>query len=424
MRQEIAKIFVWCIFAALGWLVVAGLVLLMFVGLSNAQCNPPCPYSKIGCCSELFRPAIVCPPTGTPSITRTPTVTYTVSSTPTITLTPTITSTATSTPTITNTSTRTNTVTMTPTVTSTPTITNTATRTSTASATATATNTPATFVAVDWSSCMVAVWEFEEATNAARLNSTLATCGVLCDLDQSNTADQETSIKVVGSASASMDGSTSTDILGCPFADCGNGQLDVHGSTTWGGFVRVTTDITSTSLLAFGTVASGNQAYSVGRDATIDATFCAVTNGAGTRVATDSGASAFPIDAWVFNACKFDDAANLMYVCPSAACDAGTAQTDMRDQTAGTFTAGLVSATVPLAGYIDESFVYSGVLSNVNLCRICSCGVNGSLCTCDSGTPANYTSEGRNNAAPPAGCGNCTLPACNLSASSACGGTP
>lgn len=47
-------------------------------------------------------------------------------------------------------------------------------------------------------------------------------------------------------------------------------------------------------------------------------------------------------------------------------------------------------------------------LDDAALCRICSCGVDGSACAC-SGT--TYTNEGRRTTF----CGSCTLPACNLS---------
>lgn len=57
-------------------------------------------------------------------------------------------------------------------------------------------------------------------------------------------------------------------------------------------------------------------------------------------------------------------------------------------------------------GQVDECFLFQGTLAITSSCRICSCGIDGSLCVC-SGT--TYTSNGRNAAS----CGTCTLPACN-----------
>jgi len=57
-------------------------------------------------------------------------------------------------------------------------------------------------------------------------------------------------------------------------------------------------------------------------------------------------------------------------------------------------------------GQIDECFLYVGTLSPASTCRICSCGVDGALCTC---TGTVFTSSGRDASA----CGSCSLPACN-----------
>jgi len=63
-------------------------------------------------------------------------------------------------------------------------------------------------------------------------------------------------------------------------------------------------------------------------------------------------------------------------------------------------------------GQIDELACASRVLTAQQVCRICSCGINGSGCSCNTGTPANYTSTGRNTTY----CGSCTLPVCNAAA--------
>lgn len=55
------------------------------------------------------------------------------------------------------------------------------------------------------------------------------------------------------------------------------------------------------------------------------------------------------------------------------------------------------------SGQIDEAFCTARVLSAASICRICSCGVRGELCTC-AGTA--FATAGRNATA----CGSCTLP--------------
>jgi hypothetical protein len=63
-------------------------------------------------------------------------------------------------------------------------------------------------------------------------------------------------------------------------------------------------------------------------------------------------------------------------------------------------------------GQVDECFVTNVALSAASVCRICSCGLDGALCTCN-GTA--FTTTGRNATA----CGACTLPAdCSAAAPS------
>jgi hypothetical protein len=60
------------------------------------------------------------------------------------------------------------------------------------------------------------------------------------------------------------------------------------------------------------------------------------------------------------------------------------------------------------SGYYDACGWDASNLDNTTLCKICSCGVDGSACTCSG---ASYLSSGRNTTA----CGSCTLPTCDAS---------
>lgn len=71
------------------------------------------------------------------------------------------------------------------------------------------------------------------------------------------------------------------------------------------------------------------------------------------------------------------------------------------------------SSATDVSGHVDEiGLDFDVVYTAQQACRLCSCGWDGSLCSCSSGTPANYIDSGRNAAS----CGSCTLPACNASA--------
>jgi len=73
----------------------------------------------------------------------------------------------------------------------------------------------------------------------------------------------------------------------------------------------------------------------------------------------------------------------------------------------GSQNAAIPSSQNGFVGQLDECFLMTGVaLSNAQVCQICSCGFDGTGCTC-SGT--SYSTSGRNTTT----CGSCTLPDCN-----------
>lgn len=121
-----------------------------------------------------------------------------------------------------------------------------------------------------------------------------------------------------------------------------------------------------------------------------------------------------------------------------AASGAGSTQQSCNANDVLDFTISGPGATVDMEGQLDEAFVITQTLAASEICRVCSCGIQGTACECDTGTPANYkactvdadcqdfsaagrcdttsgTCQGRNHATDP-GCGGCTLPACNAAA--------
>jgi hypothetical protein len=81
----------------------------------------------------------------------------------------------------------------------------------------------------------------------------------------------------------------------------------------------------------------------------------------------------------------------------------------LTDATTETFTLGTVFSSTGAVGWYDECGWDSFSMSDESICRICSCGVDGSACAC-SGT--TYTNSGRNTTM----CGSCALPACDTAA--------
>ena len=310
----------------------------------------------------------------------------------------------TKTPTATPTRTATATNTATPTQTPTPANTATNTATSTATGTSTSTATPTTSDAVNWSPFFVAVWEMEEATNATRINTTTTSCGTSCDLSVVNTADKDTTNKVIGTASASFDGVTATDTLSCLFANCGS-ALNLAGSASWGCFIKQTGDLGIYERFA-GTLASTLFEWGFfGK--TTNAFTCRAVNSGNTSLETSSNNSKAGDDGNFHAAgCSFDDATDFITLYQDGVFGNNSTLGAFAMQSVASGLGEIGGANALFAGNEDECYLYSGVLTAADFCRICSCGVDGSLCTC-SGT--SYVTSGRNSAS----CGSCTLPSCN-----------
>lgn len=318
------------------------------------------------------------------------------------------------TPTLTPTSTPSPTPTRTPT--STPTPTKTPTPTNTNTPTVTPTSTPVLLALTDWTSSYVAVWNMEEATNATRINAVGATCGSACDLTAVNTADKNTTNFVQGTASAEADGSTATDVLSCTFANCGT-ELNVATSASWGCFARITADGTASAMQFAGTLASGNLSYAMIRDTTNDTLECRVIESGGTDRILHSANNAFPVNTMTSGVCTFNDSTNVLSTYTNSGTPTtGTCNT-MKSVAAGTMNilANTASGGTPTVwtGQVDQCFVKVGVLIAADICRMCSCGIDGSLCSCIAAAPTTYYISGRNTS-----CNTCSLPACNKAAPS------
>jgi len=72
-------------------------------------------------------------------------------------------------------------------------------------------------------------------------------------------------------------------------------------------------------------------------------------------------------------------------------------------QSTNPFSIGSWSSDTNVAGQFDEAVVATQAWAGTTVCRICSCGVRGELCTCNG---AAFVTVGRNATS----CGSCTLP--------------
>jgi len=135
-------------------------------------------------------------------------------------------------------------------------------------------------------------------------------------------------------------------------------------------------------------------------------TRCAVEliNGT-TNIWVDSATDGFRSAQWVHVGCVYDYSGDDLQSFASG--DPSGTSTDTADGVTPATRFSLATNQGAADFYLDDAFVYNGALSDEDFCRVCSCGVDGSACSCD-GTA--WADEGRNSAS----CGSCTLPnTCN-----------
>lgn len=123
--------------------------------------------------------------------------------------------------------------------------------------------------------------------------------------------------------------------------------------------------------------------------------------------------------AWCVVSLTFDDALDTfcLYVNgQAAACAPQGTVTDPATGTLAYFRFGNSANSSKLDGLIDESGLRLGVAYTAQeACRVCSCGIDGSLCACDPLQPQLFAAGGGAglNASQ---CGSCELPACDQGA--------
>jgi len=289
----------------------------------------------------------------------------------------------------------------------------------------------------DWTSSFI-YWDLDEASGT-RVNSG-GVCGTDCDLSDNNTVTQDTTNEVEGTAGASF-ASANNEYLSCTHATCGaSNELGFASSGGTGGdltifaWVRPTADADMSIMTKFN--ADG---YRMRRVATNDLFSCTI-DGTSTASLT-AGNNTLPINETHHVACRFNDTANTLDVFVDGAEDTTNADptpADINVETGRQFEISENSVS-QVNGMIDGAGAINDVLTDQELCRICSIHVDGSLGLCDQSTPANYkacstdadcrptgnttavcdttngTCSGRNATGTP-NCGGCTLPACNAAA--------
>lgn len=131
---------------------------------------------------------------------------------------------------------------------------------------------------------------------------------------------------------------------------------------------------------------SGNGGYALSRHKT-GALNCSVSDGTWHNITTP--ADAFLLGTWLHAACVFDNDNDELSLSINGAM---LAQGTVADIVNGYRPFGIPTDAPGsgFEGFIDEAFVYAGVLSGAAVRRIYACGIDGSRCECDEAAPAQY----------------------------------
>ena len=256
-----------------------------------------------------------------------------------------------------------------------------------------------------WASSMTGLWYLEEGTTNTRVSS--GTCTTACGLARSGNTDRDSTLKQQGSYSNVFDGTG--DFLSCTNANCGS-DLGVAssggtgGSVSWGCWIRPESSSNEVALARTNSENTAGYSLSALMDQVIGFRFdttCRVNSTSVTRPYDDASL----LNLWLFVVCSFDDSANTLTLFFNGASAASGSVSSITSVTDPFYIGSAAFSGGDFDGNIDECFVYKGPMDATDACRICSCGVDGSLCTYDVTTGA-YIEKGRNVGS----CGSCTLP--------------
>jgi hypothetical protein len=260
-----------------------------------------------------------------------------------------------------------------------------------------------TSVGGNWASLMEGVWYLEEGTTSTRVSSGF--CTTSCGLTRTGNVTNNSTQLRQGSYSNIFDGTG--DYISCTDANCG-AVLNTAStmSISYGCWVRPSGNPANTTITIMDHLTSnaGYRLQATGDVLALTASIQCTINSTSATKATDGNDLSTWQGQWQHFVCSFDDTANTLTAYSNASSSATAAPTSIGSAIVD-FSIGGTAALNNTAGNIDECFVYRGTaLSSASVCRICSCGIDGSLCTYNPSTN-EWINKGRNNL-----CNNCTMP--------------
>lgn len=293
--------------------------------------------------------------------------------------------------------------------------------------------------AADWSTGYSLYYDFDVATvgsllSADKIMANQGTAGSTCDLRQYGSnlpMAVSTSIKQQGLASMAL-ASVGTGVnqrLGvrmetdatngaCDIARTGNAGAD-YGTFTYIARLQMQANDEGTITNVSQTANGGPGGWSLEWGESAQTMTGRFYNGS-TATTIVSSNNVCVAGSWCVATLVFNDVADqacfYMNGALQGSCQTVTTVTEPGTGASSYFRFGFATATSKMNGYVDESGLKLGAAYTAQqVCRACSCGIDGSLCTCDSGDATLYQASGGNglNASQ---CGSCSLPACNAAA--------
>jgi hypothetical protein len=265
---------------------------------------------------------------------------------------------------------------------------------------------PGSVNAVDWSNSMIATWNLEQFELSGLTENEAASCQD-CGLTNVNTVTVDSGDSLIATDSLLFDITNDTSLTCDLTTECE--EINFAGDVSWGCFAKSVQDAANAFLGGH-----GDRSFDFHRLAASDTLRCAVGENASTVQTADADANEWPDATWVHMACTFNDTSNAILPYANAnQTGSGTQANTRSSDGSGNFVLGeLASAgTLNFEGNMNECAVDNMVWSASDICRICSCNIDGRACACFAADPTLWVSQGRRDSL----CGGCTLPAnCNI----------
>jgi len=246
----------------------------------------------------------------------------------------------------------------------------------------------------DWTLGFAAVWRFEETAGDA-----LDDVDPMNDLTAIGGAGRDTALRIEGERSAVLSAALD-QYLTC--SSCA-APRDA-GPTTFGCWIRP--DATGGRLVDSWLNPGGVQWQLLSNGGLR----CNIGDGSGTK-AHNTPSGTIATGEWTHATCQSDSGAIRQFVAGSPV--GADKPHGLLAPTSAPFRFSTSNKGADYSGRLDECFWSNAVLDAAQICRICSCGIDGTAgpCACDPAAPTVYLDEGRNDSM----CGDCDLAAlaCN-----------